>query len=417
MDSLFFFSLMREIKISEYTYNLAESKIAKYPLKKRDESKLLIYKNREIFDDKFKNIEKFLQKNTLLVINNTKVIHARLNFRKKTGAKIEIFCLNPHNPTEYNLAFSSKNSCQWECIVGNLKKWKSEDLSLEFWINSKKKEKLIAEKISKKGNNQIIKFKWNSDLTFGEILNSLGEIPIPPYLKRKSEENDKKRYQTIYSQAEGSVAAPTAGLHFTDEIIKNLTQKKNIKTAKLTLHVGAGTFKPVKEKYVNKHQMHTEFFVVSKKNIEKIYNNLGNITSVGTTSMRTLESIYQIGLKLLKKEKNFNFIDQWEAYEWGNENISVKKSLKAIINYLEKNKLNYLKAKTKIIIVPGYKFKIVNYLITNFHQPGSTLLLLVAAFTGEDWKKIYDYALNNNFRFLSYGDSSLLYRNKNNKAV
>lgn len=408
---------MREIKISEYTYNLPENRIAKYPLKKREESKLLIYKNREIFDDKFKNIEKFLHKNTLLVINNTKVIHSRLNFRKKTGAKIEIFCLNPHNPIEYNLAFNSKNSCEWECIVGNLKKWKSENLSLEFWINSKKKEKLIAEKISKKGNNQIIRFKWNSDLTFGEILNSLGEIPIPPYLKRKSEENDKKRYQTIYSQAEGSVAAPTAGLHFTDEVIENLTQKKNIKTAKLTLHVGAGTFKPVKEKYVNKHQMHTEFFVISKKNIEKIYNNLGNITSVGTTSMRTLESIYQIGLKLLKKEKNFNFIDQWEAYESGNENISVKKSLKAIINYLEKNKLNYLKAKTKIIIVPGYKFKIVNYLITNFHQPGSTLLLLVAAFTGEDWKKIYDYALNNNFRFLSYGDSSLLFRNKNNNAV
>jgi S-adenosylmethionine:tRNA ribosyltransferase-isomerase len=399
---------IKELRISEYTYNLPEEKIAKYPLEKRDESKLLIYKKKTISESVFKNISTYLPQDHLLVMNNTKVIYARLHFRKKTGAKIEIFCLNPYKPAEYNLAFEAKKVCQWQCIVGNLKKWKEEKLKLEF-SDSTKTHTLTAKKKAIEKNNVIIEFEWDGDFTFAEVLEKIGEIPIPPYLKRESEEEDKQRYQTIYSKLEGSVAAPTAGLHFTQEVLDDL-KSKGIHTAELTLHVGAGTFKPVKSEKIAEHEMHTEQFYVTKETIVRIKNSLGKIISVGTTSMRTLESLYWIGVKLFSKKSNPTHIEQWEVYNL--PRLSVLEAFDAILNYLDDENKNYLKAKTQIIIVPGYEFKVVDILVTNFHQPQSTLLLLVAAFVGNDWKKIYNYALENNFRFLSYGDSSLLFRNE-----
>lgn len=397
--------MLQNLKISDYTYNLIEDRIAKFPLPIRDESKLLYYKNGEIKTYIFNQIYKHLPKDSLLVFNNTKVIYARLFFQKKTGSKIEIFCLNPYLPNEYNLAFSCKTKSQWICIVGNLKKWKNEILEFDFkhiGINYK----ISAKKTGKIEDNQLIEFEWDSSLTFGEVLDIIGEIPIPPYLNRKSETIDKEHYQTIYSKIEGSVAAPTAGLHFTKQVFENLKQK-NISTTEITLHVGAGTFKPVKTEKVLEHTMHTEYFEISTSSLDKIISNLGNITAVGTTSLRTLESLYWIGIKMLLNLQDCNQIKQWEIYEL--QQFSIEDSLNSIKNYLIKNKINTYQAKTQIMIVPGYKFKIVNQIVTNFHQPNSTLLLLIAAFVGENWKKIYDYALKNDYRFLSYGDSSLLF--------
>lgn len=395
---------VQKIKISDYTYNLPNNRIAKFPLENRDDSNLLFYKNGLIEKKKFTNIVEELPENNLLVMNNTKVIYARLIFHKPTGSKIEIFCLNPHTPSEYNLAFEAKNSCVWECIVGNQKKWKQGNLILNF--NNKGTEKQItAKKIKKIGANQIIEFQWDNDLTFGEILDIVGEIPIPPYLNRESEEADKTRYQTVYSKLEGSVAAPTAGLHFTENIFEKL-KTRNIQTAEVTLHVGAGTFRPIKSEEISGHKMHTEYFEITKENLQKIISNLGNITSVGTTSLRSLESLYWMGVKKYFNKPDYNRISQWEVYEL--EQIPVKNSLEALLKVFEGNNVKIVQAYTQIIIVPSYKFKVANILITNFHQPNSTLLLLVAAFVGEDWKKIYDFALKNDFRFLSYGDSSLL---------
>lgn len=395
---------VQKIKISDYTYNLPDNRIAKFPLENRDDSNLLFYKNGLIEKKKFTNIVEELPENNLLVMNNTKVIYARLIFHKPTGSKIEIFCLNPHTPSEYNLAFEAKNSCVWECIVGNQKKWKQGNLILNF--NNKGTEKQItAKKIKKIGANQIIEFQWDNDLTFGEILDIVGEIPIPPYLNRESEEADKTRYQTVYSKLEGSVAAPTAGLHFTENIFEKL-KTRNIQTAEVTLHVGAGTFRPIKSEEISGHKMHTEYFEITKENLQKIISNLGNITSVGTTSLRSLESLYWMGVKKYFDKPDYNRISQWEIYEL--EQIPVKNSLEALLKVFEGNNVKIVQAYTQIIIVPSYKFKVANILITNFHQPNSTLLLLVAAFVGEDWKKIYDFALKNDFRFLSYGDSSLL---------
>ncbi len=399
---------IKDIKIKDYSYILPQNRIAKYPLEKRDESKLLIYQNKVIKNDIFKNIISYLPTKHLLVMNNTKVIYARLIFKKITGARIEIFCLSPFEPSEYNLAFTTKKTTTWECIVGNLKKWKQDNLELKFGENNK--FTLRAKKTGTNGNNQIIKFEWDSNLTFSEVLEHIGQIPIPPYLNRESEEADKQRYQTVYSQIEGSVAAPTAGLHFTKKLLAELQNKKNIKTAEVTLHVGAGTFKPVKSETIDEHTMHSEIFYITINELKKIYNNLGKIISVGTTSVRTLESLYFIGSNIINKRKNFNEVSQWQPY-YEKPNISTKEAIEAIIEYLEKNNTEYLKGKTQIMIVPGYDFKIADILITNFHQPKSTLLLLVAAFVGDDWKKIYDYALKNNFRFLSYGDSSLLFKN------
>ncbi len=397
---------IHRIKIADFNYNLPDNKIAKYPLKERDKSKLLVYSNEKITTDTFKNIDNYLPSDSLLVMNNTKVIYARLIFKKLTGARIEIFCLNPYLPAEYSQAFEVKKNCQWQCIIGNAKKWKKDDLSLYFNYNNKQYS-LRARKKDKLKDNTIIEFSWDADISFSEVLELLGEIPIPPYLNRKSEEKDKKTYQTIYSKLEGSVAAPTAGLHFTENVFEKLKQK-NILTAEVTLHVGAGTFKPVKSEEISGHEMHNEHFIISKQTIIALINNIGNITSVGTTSLRTLESLYWMGVKLHLKIDYFNKILQWEIYNM--TEIPVKDSLQYILNFMEQNNTDFIDADTQIIIVPGYKFKIVNQLITNFHQPQSTLLLLVSAFIGENWRKVYDFALNNDFRFLSYGDSSLLFR-------
>jgi len=395
-----------DIKINEYIYELDEKRIAKYPLQNRDDSKLLIYKKGDISHDSFHKIHKINDIEGLFVFNNTKVIQARLNFRKKTGANIEIFCLEPFDPTDYNLMFQSEGSCIWKCVIGNLKKWKEGELINKLYKGDKEIE-LHAEKLSSDADSHLIKFSWDDEISFGEILELSGKIPIPPYLKRDSEESDKQRYQTIYSIHKGSVAAPTAGLHFTENVLSEL-QKKGIKNSFITLHVGAGTFKPVKEQNISDHEMHTEHFSVNKKLINDLIKNLNNVTVVGTTSVRTLESLYYIGLKLESTPNLKSFhIDQWEVFKL-KSSISVKKSFLNILKFMNTNRIEELHATTKIMIVPGYKFKVINKLITNFHQPKSTLLLLIAAFIGEDWKRVYSYALENGFRFLSYGDSSIL---------
>ncbi len=399
----------KKIKISEFSYDLPQEKIAKFPLNQRDMSKLLVYKDKKIYENKFFYIDKFLPSDSLLVVNNTKVIYARLQFRKKTGAKIEIFILNPYEPSDYERAFRQNGKVKWICLVGNLKKWKSGELVKEFEYQGKS-YRLTARYVSPQGEGHIIEFDFDRELTFSDVLETLGNIPIPPYLQREATENDKTTYQTVYSKIKGSVAAPTAGLHFTERVFEKL-RKKNIQTAEVTLHVGAGTFKPVKSETIGQHNMHTEFFTVSAETISKLIEYQGNITSVGTTSMRTLESLYWVGYKLLTGKEPFNFIEQWEIYEY-KENISAQEALKAVKQYLKKHNLNAIFGNTQIIIVPGYEFKVVDRLITNFHQPQSTLLLLVAAFVGDDWKKIYDYALKHDFRFLSYGDSSLLFKSK-----
>lgn len=397
----------KNISIKEFTYNLPDEKIAKYPLQKRDSSKLLILKNEEISETKFENIDHLLKSESLIIFNNTKVIQARLNFKKETGARIEVFCLEPHIPADYEQSFQAVNKVQWKCIIGNARKWKKDKIIAKFNLLDKEYQ-IQAEKIQSLSDAWIIEFTWNGSLSFSEIIENTGQTPIPPYLNRKAEESDKTRYQTIYSKHKGSVAAPTAGLHFTEEIITKFKQK-NIKISELSLHVGAGTFKPVKAETIGEHEMHTEFFIINKQVIEDILKFKGKTTAVGTTSVRTLESIYWLGVKLLSgkySEKEIYKITQWEAYELENT-ISLESALNAILEDLENKNLDFLEASTQIMIVPGYEFKIVNQLITNFHQPQSTLLLLISAFIGEDWKKVYQFALQNNFRFLSYGDSSL----------
>ncbi len=396
-----------KIRIEDYFYDLPAERIAKYPLNNRDDSKLLIYKNKEITHKFFFEIPDILSKNDLLVFNSTKVIQARLIFYKETGAKIEIFCLEPFEPADYEQIFQATKTCKWKCTVGNSKKWKSEKLHSDFTVNGKNLT-LYAERISSDINSQIINFTWtDSNFSFADILENNGNTPIPPYLKRKSEDSDKIRYQTVYSKQKGSVAAPTAGLHFTQELIDKI-QNKGTKTSELILHVGAGTFKPVKSKTINKHEMHTEHFTVSTSLIKDLISYQNHIVPVGTTSVRTLESLYWLGVKLEKNKELKDFhIYQWEIYDLPDK-ISVQSALRNILNYMNNNNIESLEATTQIMIVPGYKFKITNKLITNFHQPKSTLLLLIAAFIGNDWKKIYNYALKNNFRFLSYGDSSIL---------
>ena len=397
----------KNININEFNYNLPNERIAKYPLINRSDSKLLVYNKEKITDKIFSDLPQILKKDDFIIYNSTKVIQARLFFRKKTGAKIEIFCLEPFEPSDYEQIFQTTKSCRWKCIIGNLKKWKQEDLQSECIINNKNLT-LIAKKISSDKNSQIIEFSWNNpDFSFAEIIENAGKTPIPPYLKRESEESDKIRYQTVYSKQKGSVAAPTAGLHFTDELINEL-RKREIKTDELILHVGAGTFKPVKSETIEGHKMHTEHFIVSKKLIKELISNQNHVVSVGTTSVRTLESLYWLGIKLHKNKDLSNFhISQWEIYNLP-DNLSVSESLNVILEYMQNKHKKFIEATTQIMIVPGYKFKIINKLITNFHQPKSTLLLLIAAFIGNTWKQVYDYALKNEFRFLSYGDSSIL---------
>lgn len=393
-----------------YNYDLPDERIAKYPLAERDSSKLLIYKNGKISESVFSNISEILPDNCLLVCNNTRVIHARIVFHKQTGARIEVFCLEPIEPSDYVLSLSSTTGCEWKCMVGNLKKWKEGKLSQTVEMGG---ETVLfsAEKISTEGNTHQIKFTWdNEHFAFSEILESIGELPIPPYLNRDTEESDEETYQTVYSKIEGSVAAPTAGLHFTDAVFDSL-KMKNIEIEELTLHVGAGTFQPVKSDDVAEHVMHTETIVVPLKTIKHIQEKLGNIIAVGTTSVRTLESLYYVGLSPLSQGRGVGGevkVSQWEPYSLPENPISAHQALQNIIDYLEKNGLDTLHAETQILIKPGFQFRIINGMITNFHQPKSTLLLLVSAFVGEDWKKIYDFALDNNFRFLSYGDSSVL---------
>jgi len=393
------------IKINQYTYELPEQRIAKYPLEERDLSKLLVYNKGNIEHNTFLNIEQYIETDDTLVFNNTKVIQARLKFYKETGARIEIFCLEPVNPSDYVLAFQQNQKVTWKCIVGNAKKWKNDLLTQKFVINNSEIE-LNARKISHEGNTRTIEFTWNNpSFCFSEIIDHIGKTPIPPYLNRESETIDKTRYQTVYSKLKGSVAAPTAGLHFTNRVIDRL-EKKNIRIEEVTLHVGAGTFIPVKEETVSQHEMHTEHFMIDKTTLINLLN-AHQITVVGTTSVRTLESIYWLGVKFIETGTLDLKINQWEVYRLP-KNITRKEAIGVLINYMHNNHLEALHASTQIMIVPGYTFKMTDVLITNFHQPKSTLLLLIAAFIGDDWKRVYDYALENNFRFLSYGDSSIL---------
>jgi len=394
----------KDILIKDYSYSLPDEKIAKYPLEHRSDSKLLIYKESEITESSSSQIADHLPNEGLIVFNNTKVIQARLIFYKETGARIEIFCLSPKTPADFESSLSSTKSCVWTCIAGNAKKWKSGKIKLTAFIDGKETE-VFAEKLSRENANFIIEFTWDSEsLSFSEILDSAGATPIPPYMNRKSEESDKDRYQTVYSQHDGSVAAPTAGLHFTDRTLKSISNN-GVGQDYVTLHVGAGIFKPVKSETVGEHEMHAEFFSVSSQTLKNIRENLGKIIAVGTTSVRTLESLYWLGVKLIEN-KEIQTLSQWEAYELKSD-ISVDDAMSAVESF-SKNNNGEVSSNTQIMITPGYEFKIVNQLVTNFHQPQSTLLLLISAFIGEDWKKVYNYALENNFRFLSYGDSSLL---------
>ncbi len=405
---------MDELLIEEYNYPLTDEHIAKYPIAKRDESKLLIYKDGSISQDRFLHIGHYLPKDTLLVYNNTKVIQARLLFHKETGAKIEIFCLEPLQPHDYQLCLSSTTGCRWKCMVGNLKKWKQGNLEQTIRIGERVCT-LQAVRVCSNGNVQQIDFSWDdADISFAEILDAAGVLPIPPYLNRETEESDKTTYQTVYSVIKGSVAAPTAGLHFTQELLEEL-RRSGIETTELTLHIGAGTFQPVKTTDANQHTMHTEIIAVRRCCIEDILRKLGNITAVGTTSMRTLESLYHIGVRLStlpeNKWKDYAIhVGQFEPYSTPSR-LTAREALEYILRYLDATHQDTLHAETQIMIEPSYVFKIVDVLITNFHQPKSTLLLLVSAFIGEDWRKVYAYALSNDFRFLSYGDSSLLFRN------
>ena len=397
------------ILIDDYDYALPDERIAKYPLKARDQSKLLVYRKGEISEDIFLNAVSHLPENALLVYNNTKVIHARLLFQKSTGAQIEVFCLEPLAPSDYALSLSSTKSCTWKCMVGNLKKWKQGNLTKTITLSGQIVH-LNASLLESVGNTHQIRFEWdNVHISFAEILDNAGELPIPPYLHRKTEESDKTTYQTIYSKIKGSVAAPTAGLHFTEQVLDSLAQK-NIQTDELTLHVGAGTFQPVKATDIADHEMHAEVISVSKETLEKLLQHDGNVIAVGTTSVRTLESLYFIGIQILHDkvapDKPIH-VHQWEPYQQKTD-ISTEKAFRALLNYLNNHKLTVLHAQTQIIIHPGYDFRVIRGMFTNFHQPRSTLLLLVSAFTGENWKEIYDYALKHDFRFLSYGDSSLL---------
>lgn len=416
----------KHISISDYNYHLPDSRIAKYPLAKRDNSKLLLYKQGKITEDVFYNLPKYLPSGGLMVFNNTKVIQARIHFRKETGALIEIFLLEPVDPVDYELMFQTTHNCSWLCMVGNLKKWKDGQLKRKFDI---KGEKLtLTASLNKEktlnilgGTNHWIDFTWdNENVSFAEILEIVGELPIPPYLNRDTEESDKETYQTVYSKIKGSVAAPTAGLHFTPEVLKAIDECGIVRD-ELTLHVGAGTFKPVKSEEIEGHNMHSEYVVVQRHTLEQLLLHDCSAIAVGTTSVRTLESLYYMGIHL---EENPNaseadlHIKQWEPYDLPHNEeglviikgvaITVRKAIENILFYLKKDNLQALHSSTQIIIAPGYTYKIVKALITNFHQPQSTLILLVSAFVNGDWRNIYDYALNHDFRFLSYGDSSLL---------
>lgn len=415
----------KHIHISDYNYDLPDSRIAKFPVSPRDTSKLLIYRHGEISDDIFYNLPKYLPQKSLMVFNNTKVIQARMHFRKETGALIEVFLMEPAAPTDYELMFQTRGECSWLCMVGNLKKWKEGSLVRTFdvagsTINFKATMRRDIIDAKSGGTNYWVDFAWdNPQVSFAEILDAVGELPIPPYLNRETQDSDKTTYQTVYSKIKGSVAAPTAGLHFTDKVLAAI-DAAGVRREELTLHVGAGTFKPVKSVEIDGHTMHTEYVCVRRDTLQTLLDYDCCAIAVGTTSVRTLESLYYMGVKLEANpdaaEEDLH-VCQWEPYEkadgtpvGGNliDGITPQKAISNIIAWLDKNNLKTLHSSTQIIIAPGYEYKIVKVLVTNFHQPQSTLLLLVSAFLKGDWHNVYDYALSHDFRFLSYGDSSIL---------
>lgn len=415
----------KHIHISDYNYDLPDSRIAKFPVSPRDTSKLLIYRHGEISDDIFYNLPKYLPQKSLMVFNNTKVIQARMHFRKETGALIEVFLMEPAAPTDYELMFQTRSECSWLCMVGNLKKWKEGSLVRTFdvagsTINFKATMRRDIIDAKSGGTNYWVDFAWdNPQVSFAEILDAVGELPIPPYLNRETQDSDKTTYQTVYSKIKGSVAAPTAGLHFTDKVLAAI-DAAGVRREELTLHVGAGTFKPVKSEEIDGHTMHTEYVCVRRDTLQTLLDYDCCAIAVGTTSVRTLESLYYMGVKLEANpdaaEEDLH-VCQWEPYEkadgtpvGGNliDGITPQKAISNIIAWLDKNNFKTLHSSTQIIIAPGYEYKIVKVLVTNFHQPQSTLLLLVSAFLKGDWRNVYDYALSHDFRFLSYGDSSIL---------
>lgn len=399
----------KHIKINEFNYPLPDERIAKFPLSERDQSKLLVYRHGEVIEDVFTSLPGYLETGELMIFNNTKVIQARLHFRKETGAQIEVFCLEPAEPNDYVLAFQATGKCAWLCMVGNLKKWKEGALSREVEVEGRIIT-LTATRGECRGTSHWITFEWNDEtVTFADLLEVVGELPIPPYLNRETQESDKKTYQTVYSKIKGSVAAPTAGLHFTEKVLAAL-DAAGVEREELTLHVGAGTFKPVKSEEIEGHEMHTEYISVNRRTIGKLIAHEGHAIAVGTTSVRTLESLYYIGVTISRNpdaSQEELHVQQWMPYD-ETIRLTTVEALQEILDYLDRHGMETLHTSTQIIIAPGYEYKVVKKIVTNFHQPQSTLLLLVSAFVKGDWRTIYDYALSRDFRFLSYGDSSLL---------
>lgn len=400
--------MIPEIRIEDYNYSLPDERIAKYPLPRRDESKLLVYRDGTVVQKHFYDLPGLLPQDCIMVFNDTRVVPARLFFRRDTGARIEIFCLEPVSPSEYALNFASTRSCTWKCVIGNAKRWKDDILSFDAGDGSEAAAmRLKARLLGREGETGTVEFSWEGDLPFSRVLELCGQVPIPPYLNRGTEEIDLERYQTLYAHIRGSVAAPTAGLHFTDEVLGAIAAR-GIDMENICLHVGAGTFLPVKSSLVSEHPMHREPFVVSLAFLKDLLESGKKVAAVGTTSVRTLESLYYAGVSCIEQGKPLD-IGQWDPYT-RNYSYTTEEALRALTGYLEAAGMERLEVGTRIIIVPGFRFRIVDMLVTNFHQPQSTLLLLISAFVGGDWKTIYDYALANGFRFLSYGDSSLLYR-------
>lgn len=399
----------KHIKISDYNYPLPDERIAKFPLPVRDQSKLLVYRHGEVSETRFTSLPDYLEAGELMIFNNTKVIQARLHFRKETGALIEIFCLEPIQPNDYVLNFQQTSHAAWLCMIGNLKKWKEGSLHKEMNVKGHTIT-LTATRGECRGTSHWVDFTWdNPEITFADILEVFGELPIPPYLNRETQESDKETYQTVYSKIKGSVAAPTAGLHFTERVLQAL-RDKGVDLEEVTLHVGAGTFKPVKSEEIEGHEMHTEYISVNRQTIEKLIAHGGKAIAIGTTSVRTLESLYYIGVTIASHPdagQEELHVRQWQPYET-HPTMTTVESLQQILDYMKRHELEALHTSTQIIIAPGYTYHIVQKMVTNFHQPQSTLLLLVSAFVKGDWRTIYDYALAHDFRFLSYGDSSLL---------
>lgn len=403
--------MIPEIHIEDYNYPLTDDRIAKYPLPERDSSKLLRYIDGQVDHFTFKELPDLLPENSIMVFNDTKVVPARMHFQRETGAHIEIFCLKPIDPAEYNTVFAATSTCRWRCVIGNSKRWKDDVIHLYNPDSSEDitRMNLRATLVEKEGETGIVEFRWDDGAPFSNVLELCGTVPIPPYLNRETEEIDSERYQTLYARFRGSVAAPTAGLHFTENVMERIGNR-GIDIENVCLHVGAGTFLPVKSSNVADHPMHSEPFVVKKSFLRKLSasDRKGGVIAVGTTSVRTLESLYYVGVSCIETGEPSN-VEQWCPYT-REYSYSLQESLSAIVDYLDKHGLDELKTDTRIIIVPGFKFRVVDTLVTNFHQPESTLILLISAFVGGDWRTIYDYALANDFRFLSYGDSSLLFR-------